>query len=120
MNPLPNTTKFLDSHLRNTWYMERNFLIYARKSSRRAVNGRLVDCFDIAAIENKADKGKNAFWNFLDDLKVLLPSYNIEYIYIESIHNVRLYNSLIKRGFFPEKNTDSLNVFIPVKKESVL
>lgn len=81
--------------LRNAWVTWDHIDIYVRRS-RHCVDGAMYDTFDLANMNSPEEtRGKGSFWALVEHVKTrqMLP------LYVESLLNERLAESLRKRGW---------------------
>ena len=94
--------EFMNLPIKNKWIGNDEIKIYIRKS-KRYINEKMIDCFDIATIEVEK-QGKGLFTKILDQIIQKYPTTNI---FIESIMEPRF------RGFFKRKGFKYISEMYP-------
>lgn len=89
---------FLLSPLRNAWIKEPNLKVYVRKG-HHAINGAMASTFDIGSVMVEKQKGRGTFWRFTEYLQRELDPAVFQYLYVESVLNERLADSLRTHGW---------------------
>lgn len=79
--------------------------LYVRKGFH-ALGGVGQTCFDIAKIENTENPSQGMFWLLVEDLKIVIKEYGINFLYVENVHGRRFQVSLLKRGWIQQENQD--------------
>lgn len=102
--------QFLNSTIRNTYLYNEYMTLYVRKS-KRFIEGKWYDCFDIASVEViRQERGKGYFTSFLQTFIELYPDKNI---FVESILNPVLKDKLLQFDFKEQViNNYQLNMFL--------
>lgn len=101
---LSQIEKFLQGSQHNAWLKVGTMKVYVRKGFHY-VDGATVNTFDLASIEqSEKQRGKGKFRQLVIDLKDLLTSNDtlrgsIKGIFVESVLNDRLADSLPSMGF---------------------
>ena len=107
----PNITKFLNNpHVRNEWLSSAKMNVYVRKG-RHLINGEIRLCFDVASIGVPDNlRGKGIFTKWLEQVEKEIPSFEIEYVFVESILESRLIPFLGRHGYteIPGSNPPSM------------
>jgi len=111
---------FLRNKTKNQWIKVGNFDIYVRHG-HHYIDSKVITTFDIANIENRveAERGKGKFKLILAELQQILEidkdlRGDIKGIFIESVLNPQLIESLPKLGFRLVGDTNPPSFFRPV------
>ena len=115
-----NTFKeFLRSGLRNSWITSGTYGIYVRRG-HHSVNGQITSCFDLANVINTDEeaRGKGQFWTLVKDMQDAIKDEPfIDGIFVESVQNPQLCESLAKRGFSPVERSLPPSFYLPKNHE---
>lgn len=94
--------RFILSSASTAWVKCGSFNIFMRKGSYHCIGDEVVECFDLANIENKPKQcGKGQFKELLPRLVELARDHGYKVFYIESVINDRLLPLFEQMGFTP-------------------
>lgn len=100
--------EFLESSLRNAWIVDGFIDVYVRKS-KRIIDGKMVDCFDVASVSVQEDQqGKGLFTDFM---RMVIERMDC-CIYVESILNPAVERICESLGFTVVRNFEDVNAYL--------
>ena len=109
---------FLSRSSNNAWIYCDRYTIYVRKTMHYVKDLGLVRTFDIANINLiEGLRGRGGFTLLLEHIEEVLKMHEtqIPYIYVESVHNERLYAYLLRNGFKTAGDEDmAINLYRPI------
>jgi N-acetylglutamate synthase-like GNAT family acetyltransferase len=109
-NMPPNITKFLNNHAHNEWLKSEKMDVYVRKG-HHLIDGEIRSCFDVANISVPEKlRGHGIFTKWLEQVEKKILPFGIEYVFVESILELRLVSFLNSRGYkeIPGSNPPSM------------